>query len=195
MLWPLGSGGAVAEAMMKRTLAVLALGVFASLAVFSGTAGADGKNYPPTKCTFEVSRSTVSPGETITVTGKWPEAGLDVAIALDPPGSIIGRAITAADRTFSVRVTIPTGQPAGHAKLIAADTHKLCVATAVLLVTKTPVTPVSPPSPATPARTLAFTGSDSTGTIVAVAAVAVAIGSVLVVTARRRNRARSHMGA
>jgi hypothetical protein len=184
--------------MMKRIPAVLALGAFALLALFSGSASADGKNYPPTKCTFEVSRGTVSPGETITVSGKWPEAGLDVAIALDPPVSIIGRAITAADRTFSTRVTIPAGQPEGHAKLIAADKDKTCVATAVILVTKTPLTPVTPASPASPAtsaRTLAFTGSDSTGTVVAVAAVAIAIGSVLVVAARRRNRARSHFGA
>jgi len=183
---------------MKRIFAVLALGALALLAVFSGTAGADGKNYPPTKCTFEVSRSTVSPGETITVSGKWPEAGLDVAIALDPPGIVIGRATTAPDRTFSTPVTIPADQPVGHAKLIAADKNKSCVATAVILVTKTPaapVTPASPASPATQARTLAFTGSDSTGTIVAVAAVAVAIGSVLLVAARRRGRARPRIGA
>jgi LPXTG-motif cell wall-anchored protein len=192
---------------MKRTLVVVVLGTAALLGVFGSSAGADDKkddkkNYPPTKCVLEVSRSTVSPGETITVSGLWPAAGLDVVIVLDPPGSVIGRATTGADRTFSIRVTIPAGQPAGHAKLIAADKDKICVATAVIIVTKAPVTvaktpgtPVSPATPATPARALASTGSDSTGTIVAVAAAAVAIGFVLVFTARRRNRARSRIGA
>jgi hypothetical protein len=198
MLWALGSGGATAEASMHRRLAVLVLGAFALLAVFGGTAVADSNpppKYPPAaKCDLSVSRSSVTPGATISVSGTFPAARLDIAILIDPPGSIIGRAITASDRTFSTRVTIPSSQHEGAAKLIARDKDATCVATATIVVTKTPVTPVSPVSPATPARTLAFTGSDSTGAIVLVAAIAVAIGSVLVVTARRRSRAHSRVG-
>ena len=172
---------------MLRRVALLVLGVGAFVAVQAGTAVATDTDpgYAPTKCNFDVSRGSPAPGETITVTGRWPAGGLDVAISIDPPGSIIGRAITAADGTFTTRVTIPSAQPLGSTKLTARDSSGACELTAVLAISK--------PSAA---RALAFTGSsDSTGTIVAVAAVAVALGSVLVVATRRRNRAHSRLGS
>jgi hypothetical protein len=163
---------------------VLTIGVFVVGA--ASAASADGASYPPTRCEFTVNRTSAQPGETLSVSGKWPSGGLDVTIAIDPGGAVIGRAITAADGTFTSRVTIPSTQPLGPTKLVAADHGRECVVTAALDISRA----------ATASRTLAFTGSsDSTGTIVAIGALAVGLGSVLVVTARRSRRARTNVGS
>jgi hypothetical protein len=170
-----------------RRLALLTFSLSVLFVVTGGAAIADSSKdpgYPPRGCSFAVSSSAPKPGDTITVSGTWPAGGLDVAISIDPPGAIIGRAITGADGTFSARVTIPAAQPLGSANLVSRDSDGSCEATAAINVTKAA------------SGALAFTGSsDSTGMIVAVAAVAVVLGTVLVVTTRRRRRTHSRVGS
>jgi len=159
---------------MRRWLAVIALGLGAAAAGFATPAFAQ-QGYAPTTGGLTVSKSSPAPGETITVSGKCQAPGIALDIAITPPGTVIGHAVTGSDGSFSTNVTIPANQPLGVATIIAVDAARTCVLTAQVNVTK--------------AGSLAFTGSsNSTGTIVGVAIVLVVLGALLLVVAKRRAR-------
>ena len=160
---------------MPRRLLVLALGTLVVLAAAGTSASA-----------ITVDTTTPAPGSQVTVSGDCDVPGLLLTISIAPPGTVLGTVTTAADGTFSVKVTIPANQPDGAAQIIAADPTNQCVSNAAIY----PPTRGNLVASVTVSKgSLAFTGSDNTSTFVAIGAVLVALGAVLIVATVRRRRA------
>ena len=128
---------------MRRLVSALA--VTAGLTLLAAPAHAQGgHNYPPNRGGLTVSESTVSPGESFTVSGGGAKPGATVAFSLQRSSSALGtdRAVAAGPRLtlqlamlrpqaqqaialgsttdaggrFSARLTMPAGtQPGGYA--------------------------------------------------------------------------------
>lgn len=149
--------------MIRR---MLILGVMA-LALFVPAAHAQ---YIPGTPGATVSDSTVSSGDTVTVTVTCDvPAGTDVTVFLD--GTAVGSGQTDADGNVSVDVTI-TGAP--------GSTHQITNScnTAVLTVTIAGAT----------AGPLPRTGTDSSLPLAKIAIVLIAAGGLLIVAARDRSK-------
>src|SRR5918911_456536 len=86
--------------------AVLAIG-----ALFTGVALA--QQYPPSAPSVAVSDSTVTPGQSVSVSGSGWEAGTTVSLSFDSAAGSLGSANVRADGTFSMGVTIPASASAG----------------------------------------------------------------------------------
>jgi LPXTG-motif cell wall-anchored protein len=115
---------------------------------------------------------TVTPGETITVSGSGCGAHDEVVIALD--GETLTVVTADADGNFTARVTIPLDTSLGFHTLTAS-----CSNGVVLTLTLNVVA----------SGTLPTTGSsDSTGTIVGIGAALIVLGSAAVYGARQRRR-------
>jgi hypothetical protein len=160
---------------MRHRLAAVTLG--ALLLVVAAGAAAFG---------LTVDTTTPAPGSTVTVSGDCGVPGLQLTISIVPPGTVLGTTTTGADGTFSLKVTIPANQPDGAAQIVAADPTNQCVSNADIY----PPTRGNLVANVTVSKSaLAFTGSNNTGTYVAVGAVLVLIGAVLTVATVRRHRA------
>jgi hypothetical protein len=86
---------------------VSALVVTVGLALLAGPAHAqDGRGYPPGRGGLRVSESTVSPGESFTVSGGGAKAGATVTFTLQRSSSTLGTGqAVAAGPTLALRVT------------------------------------------------------------------------------------------
>jgi hypothetical protein len=156
---------------MRHRLAAVALCALL-LVVVGGTAAFAADAYPPVTGGLTVDKTNPSPGTDVVVSGDCKTLGVLLTITIVPPGTVLGTVTTGADGKFSVKVTIPASAD-GAAQLVASDANGTCVLAAGITVTR---------------AALAFTGSDSTGTFVAVGAVLVAIGAALTVATVRRRR-------
>lgn len=115
---------------------------------------------------------TVTPGQTIEVSGSGCAGGDEVTIAID--GETVTVVTAEADGTFTARVTIPLDISLGYHTLTAS-----CSTGVVLTLTLNVVA----------SGTLPTTGSsDSTGTIVGVGAALIVLGAAAVYGARQRRR-------
>jgi len=101
---------------MKRIAHVLAVTVLLTL-VFATPAFAQ---YPPAEPTGEVSDSTVTPCQTITVSGSNWESGSTVDISLD--GASLGSASVGPGGNFSTSVQIPCSLSPGTYALVLSGT-------------------------------------------------------------------------
>ena len=157
---------------VPRRLVVLVLGALVLVAA-SGSFAFAADGYAPVTGDLTVDKTNPAPGSDVTVSGDCKAPGLLLSITIVPPGTVLGTVTTGADGKFSLRVTIPANAD-GAAKLVASDAAGTCVLVAAITVNK---------------GALAFTGSDSTNTFLALGAVLVAMGAVLVVITIRRRRA------
>lgn len=122
---------------------------------------------------------TVTPGQTITVSGTGFPPGCDVVILVN--GSSVATVTTDAAGSFSTGVTL--GSSISGTVTIGAQAGSF-VRTLTLTVA-TGTTPTPTPAPATP---LPRTGSDSTMRLTGMGLALVAAGGLALVTARRRTR-------
>ena len=102
---------------MKRLVVLGAAVVLVLLPVGSALA-----QYPPAAPSLTVSDTVVSPGETITVSGRDWLPGSTVSISLLPGVGVLGTAEVGAEGTFASQVTIPGDTAPGTYTLRASGT-------------------------------------------------------------------------
>ena len=113
--------------MTARRLATV-LAVLAATAVGYAPAQAQtttcpsSTTYAPSSGTATVTDSTVTPGQTVTVSGGGFASGSTVTISLNPGGTALGSDTAGADCSFSAAVTIPTSVLAGSYTIQASGT-------------------------------------------------------------------------
>jgi hypothetical protein len=98
---------------MKKLAAVSAWALAFSLLVGLVATSASAKPYPPKKPTCQVSDTTVSPGDQVTVSGKHWKPGSTVRFTLQPEGIPLGSTTVGTNGKFSAVVTIPSNATAG----------------------------------------------------------------------------------
>jgi hypothetical protein len=182
---------------------VSALAVTASLTMLAGPAHAqDGRSYPRQRGGLTISESTVSPGESFTVSGGGAEPGATITFALQPSSSTFGagrviaagptlllhpgalrpqaqRAIALGSTTdaggrFKARLTMPAGTEAGVYALTASSRGGVLAELTLRVVTVGGI------------GGLPFTGADVLPGLVAGATLIVAGGLLLLSLMRRR---------
>jgi LPXTG cell wall anchor motif len=180
---------------------VSALAITAGLTLLGAPAYAQ-QNYPPaTNQGLTVSESTVSPGESITISGDGAEPGATVTFKLVKSSSALGASQVLAvgprlaalvrpqaqsstslgsttadgDGSFSATLTIPTGLDAGTYSLIASSDGEV-LATATIRVLA-----------ASASGALPFTGTDVAPGLAIGASLIVAGGLLLLAVRRRRS--------
>jgi hypothetical protein len=93
---------------MKKLAALSISALMIALVMGLIVTPASAKPYPPKKPTCQVSDTTLSPGEQVTVSGKHWKPGSTVTITLRPEGIHLGSATVGTNGRFSAVVTIPT---------------------------------------------------------------------------------------
>jgi hypothetical protein len=95
-----------------RRVAILVVAVACVITSTAVVVLAQTAQYPPHRPTCSVSQGTVSPGESITVSGQNWRPNFTVTIALKGDG-VLGTATANTQGSFSTIVTIPSSAPAG----------------------------------------------------------------------------------
>lgn len=167
---------------MKKFAALSVSAVTVALVIGLVAAPASAKKYPPKKPTCEVSDSSISAGDQVTITGKHWEAGSTVTFTLQPEGINLGSATVGANHKFSATVTIPsTIQPGAHTIV--------CSGTSVKGITVSPGSPIQVLGSVVGAGGAAFTGSNVNVPLwLAIIAGLLVLGVALVIVGRRRRR-------
>jgi hypothetical protein len=180
---------------------VSALAVTAGLTLLAGPAHAqDGRGYPRSRGGLTVSESTVSPGESFTVSGGGAEPGATIAFTLQRSSSALGArqavaagsvlqlsalrsqaqeaialgSTTDAGGRFKARLTLPAGTEAGVYALTASSGGGVLAELTLRVVTVGGI------------GGLPFTGADVLPGLVAGASLIVAGGLLLLSLKRRR---------
>ncbi len=112
---PLGSGGVASAATVRI------VGCPAPIAA-RARAAAHAAIYPPSGTTLAVSISIVTPGGTITITGRGFFPGSTITIYLCSQVTQVGTATAGSDGSFSATVSIPGSTPPGTHELAAVGT-------------------------------------------------------------------------
>jgi hypothetical protein len=100
---------------MKKLAAACVWALTVSLLVGLVATPASAGPYPPKKPTCNVSDTTISPGDQVTVSGKHWQAGSTVTITLQPEDIELATATVGRNHKFSVVVTIPADvEPGPH---------------------------------------------------------------------------------
>ena len=100
---------------MKKLAAVSMTALMIALLVGLVATPASAQQYPPAKPTCQVSDTTISPGDQVTVSGKHWQPGSTVTFTLQPEGINLGSASVGQNGEFSAVVTIPDSiQPGAH---------------------------------------------------------------------------------
>jgi LPXTG cell wall anchor motif len=181
--------------------AVSAIGLAAGLMLLAAPAYAQDDTYSEDTSGLTVSESTVSPGDTITISGDGAEPGATVSFRLVKASSALGanRVLLAGPRlaaqvrpqaqssvslgsttadddgSFSATLTIPSGLDAGTYTLIASSGGEvLATATVRVLAAAT-------------SGALPFTGSEVAPGL-AIGATLIVAGALLLLAVRRRRR-------
>jgi hypothetical protein len=159
---------------MRRTAAAL------GLAVLLATLGAPvrAQEYPPDPKPISISRSVVSPGDTITVSGEEADAGAELSLQFFPGPRELATTTADADGRWSAEITIPGDASPGKHALSAVSGGEV-LATAVVEV-RAPASEVAGESTSTGGPRLWLLA-------LVVAVVAIAIAVVLLVR-RQRDR-------
>lgn len=108
---------------MRKLALIFVWAVAFSLLVGLVATSASAKRYPPKKPTCEVSDTSISPGDQITVSGKHWQAGSTVTITLQPEGITLGTATVGTNHKFSVVVTIPENISPGPHTIVCSGTN------------------------------------------------------------------------
>ena len=90
---------------MKKLAAVSMTALMIALLVGLVATPASAQQYPPKKPTCQVSDTTISPGDQVTVSGEGWKPGSTVHFTLKPEGIDLGSATVAGDGSFSVDVS------------------------------------------------------------------------------------------
>ena len=93
---------------MKKLVTVSMSALMIALLVGLVAAPASAQQYPPKKPTCQVSDTSISPGDQVTVSGKHWKPGSTVTFTLRPEGINLGSATVGQNGKFSAVVTIPT---------------------------------------------------------------------------------------
>ena len=100
---------------MKKLVTVSMSALMIALLVGLVAAPASAQQYPPKKPTCQVSDTSISPGDQVTVSGKHWQPGSTVTFTLQPEGADLGSATVGQNGKFSAVVTIPTSvEPGAH---------------------------------------------------------------------------------
>ena len=100
---------------MKKLVTVSMSALMIALLVGLVAAPASAQQYPPKKPTCQVSDTSISPGDQVTVSGKHWKPGSTVTFTLRPEGINLGSATVGQNGKFSAVVTIPSSvQPGAH---------------------------------------------------------------------------------
>jgi hypothetical protein len=103
------------ETSMKKLAAVSLWALAFSLLAGLVATPASAAPYPPKKPTCEVSDTSITAGDQVTVSGKHWKPGSTVRFTLQPEGLNLGSATVGTNGKFSAVVTIPsTVQPGAH---------------------------------------------------------------------------------
>ena len=154
------------------------------MTVLALAAPAEAQQYPPEEEGVQVSDTTVTPGQPITIAGCCISG--EGVITIESAPQVIGSTTgDPDDGSFSAQVTIPSD--------ITPGTHTIRVSGEAFdgsgpVVYSTTVTVVGGAAPG--AGTLPRTGDDTTIPLTRVAIMLVAVGSAFVIGARRRATAR-----
>jgi hypothetical protein len=92
---------------MKKLAAVSMSALMIALLVGLVATPASAQPYPPKKPTCQVSDTTVSPGDQVTVSGKHWRPGSTVTFTLQPEGINLGSTTVGVNGKFSAVLTIP----------------------------------------------------------------------------------------
>lgn len=149
-----------------------------------------------------VAQTTLTPGQSVGVTGEGFRANSDVDLTLESDPVFLKTVQTDGTGSFSTTVTIPSNQPTGphtvKATGVAPDGGVLVLTEQVQIVSSgaggtagtgsaaTGGTSAAPSAGSTGGGFLAFTGWGLTIPLLVVAAVAIGVGVVMVGYARRR---------
>jgi hypothetical protein len=93
---------------MKKLAAVVMPALMVVLLVGLVPTSASAQPYPPRRPTCNVSDTTLSPGDQVTVTGKHWRPGSTVTFTLQPEGINLGSTTVGVNGKFSAVLTIPT---------------------------------------------------------------------------------------
>ena len=100
---------------MRKLAAVSMSALMIALLVGLLATPASAQQYPPKKPTCQVSDTSISPGDQVTVSGKHWKPGSTVTFTLRPEGINLGSATVGQNGKFSAVVTIPSSvQPGAH---------------------------------------------------------------------------------
>src|SRR5215218_8812349 len=100
---------------MKKLATVSMSALMIALLIGLVAAPASAQKYPPKKPTCQVSDTSISPGDQVTVSGKHWKPGSTVTITLRPEGINLGSATVGTNGKFSSVVTIPSSvHPGPH---------------------------------------------------------------------------------
>jgi len=100
---------------MKKLATVSMSALMIALLVGLVATPASAQQYPPKKPTCQVSDTSISPGDQVTVSGKHWQPGSTVTFTLQPEGINLGSATVGQNGKFSAVVTIPDSiQPGAH---------------------------------------------------------------------------------
>jgi hypothetical protein len=100
---------------MKKLAAVSMSALMIALLVGLVATPASAQPYPPKKPTCQVSDTSISPGDQVTVSGKHWQPGSTVTFTLQPEGINLGSTTVGRNGKFSTVVTIPNNvQPGPH---------------------------------------------------------------------------------
>ena len=101
---------------MKKLATVSMSALMIALLVGLVAAPASAQQYPPKKPTCQVSDTTISAGDQVTVSGKHWKPGSTVTFTLRPEGINLGSATVGQNGKFSAVVTIPENnvEPGAH---------------------------------------------------------------------------------
>jgi len=100
---------------MKKLAAVSVWALMFCLLAGLVATPASAQQYPPKKPTCEVSDTSISPGDQVTVSGKHWQPGSTVTFTLRPEGINLGSTTVGKNGKFSAVVTIPNSvQPGAH---------------------------------------------------------------------------------
>ena len=110
---------------MKKLAAVSISALMIALLVGLVATPAWAQQYPPKKPTCQVSDTSISPGDEVTVSGKHWQPGSTVTFTLQPEGINLGSATVGQNGKFSAVVTIPEDnvEPGAHT-IVCSGTNR-----------------------------------------------------------------------
>ena len=111
---------------MKKLAAISMSALLIALLVGLVAAPALAQKYPPKKPTCQVSDTTISPGDQVTVSGKHWKPGSTVTFTLRPEDINLGSTTVAQNGKFSAVVTIPEDnvEPGAHTIVCSGNSRK-----------------------------------------------------------------------
>jgi hypothetical protein len=109
---------------MKKLAAVSISALMIALLVGLVATPAWAQQYPPKKPTCQVSDTSISPGDEVTVSGKHWQPGSTVTFTLQPEGINLGSTTVGVNGKFSAVVTIPDRIQPGPHTIVCSGTNR-----------------------------------------------------------------------